>query len=123
MTYLLAKTRMLKVEHINLKGGIMELRATKNVWSQNQDDSNQKINLQGFVNAYAIETGDDFVVVCKNGGWVEVYDMELKLISTEVFLNIKEVKAGKCITITLRNGWSEVYDKWFNMQSIKYCGE
>ncbi|MCG8320139.1 MAG: hypothetical protein MI921_11595 [Cytophagales bacterium] len=101
----------------------MELRATKNRWAEIFSKEQQTTKLQRFADAYAMETGDDFVVVCKNGGWIEVYDTDLKLISTEVFLNVKEVSAGKYITVILKNGWSEVYDKWFNMQSVKYCGD
>lgn len=101
----------------------MELRATNNEWVEVFNKDQQPINFQGFADACAMEIGDDFVVVCKHGGWIEVYDTNLKLISNEVFLNLKEVKAGSFITVTLKNGWSEVYDKWFNMQSIKYCGD
>ena len=101
----------------------MELGATENERIGMFKAVKHLTNLQGFVDACAIEAGEGFVVVCKNGGWIEVYDADLKLISTEVFLNLKEVSAGKFITITLKNGWCEVYDKWFNMQSIKYCGE
>lgn len=101
----------------------MELGATENGRIGIHKAVKHLANLQEFVDACAIETGDGFVVVCKNGGWVEVYDADLKLISTEVFLNLKEVRAGKFITVTLKNGWSEVYDKWFNMQSVKYRGE
>lgn len=101
----------------------MEQRMIKNQWSEIFGEDKPLVNLQRFADACAIEVGEDFVVVCKNGGWIEVYDTNLKLISNEVFLNLKEVKAGKFITVTLKNGWSEVYDKWFNMQSVKYYGE
>ncbi|MDN5212017.1 hypothetical protein QQ020_08140 [Fulvivirgaceae bacterium BMA12] len=101
----------------------MELRSTKNGWVEVFDEDKQSINFHRFTDACAMEIGEDFVVVCKNGGWIEVYDTALNLISSEVFLNIKEIKAEKFITVTLKNGWSEVYDKWFNMQSVKYCGD
>ena len=101
----------------------MELRATNNEWVEVFNKNKGQIDFHGFTDACTIEMGDGFVVVCKNGGWIEVYDTDLKLISNEVFLNLKEVKAGNFITVTLKNGWSEVYDKWFNMQSIKYCGD
>lgn len=101
----------------------MKSGAANNDWDQKIDQDQKSINFHRFTDADSIVTGDDFIVICNKGGWVEVYDKEYNLMSTEVFLNLKSVDADQYITVTLKNGWSEVYDKWFNMKSVKYCGD
>ncbi len=117
---------------INLQEGVGDLiKETKNImkpgianknWPDNSSRDQRSINFHRFTEADNIVSGIDFIVICKNEGWIEVYDNEYNLISTEVFLNFKALEADEFITVTLKNGWSETYDKWFNMQSIKFCG-
>lgn len=67
--------------------------------------------------------GKGFHVIKKNGGWLEVYDKSLKLISADVFLTLKDIIVDKHITVVLEDGWNETYDRKFNILSIKYVGE
>ncbi len=100
----------------------MKLGIADDKWPHEVEVDQKTINFHRFTEADILVSGKDFIVVCKNEGWIEVYDDEYNLISSEVFLGFKSVEADELITITLKNGWSEVYDKWFNMQSIKFCG-
>lgn len=100
----------------------MKLNKANREWEKGFSLESSDFNFSQISDAFTMVQGNDFFVVCKYGGWTEVYDLQHNLISTEVFLNVEEIKAEEYITIKLKNGWSETYDRWFNMQSIKYLG-
>ena len=98
----------------------MTIRTSTNGQVELVNHMNRVVKKQSFPKLEQVVQGEGFFVVQQKGGWIEVYDQNFNLLSSEVFLNVKRVHAAQDITICYESGWREIYCKEFNMKSMNF---